>query len=323
MNKLLKLFYDNKKVIYRTIGIIVLTLIIIQILNQFTKAKVSKQIEEQKNNIDSGNTTTIDNSNYLINNNKNVKTSTNNTIKNTLDLFVNYCNNGQVENAYSMLTDDCKNELFQTVEIFKTNYYDKVFNEKKTYTMQAWDKTDNRIVYQILFEGDILETGMSGKKQEDFYTFIKQSDGSYKISINSYIYRQEFNGVNNTENGIGVKVIAKDVYRSYVIYEFQIFNNSDNSIMIDNDKITKTIYLIDDSNIKYSSIENSLITKGEIVLQPGSNRKYKVKFNKAYNSNVQETSLVLSNIVMNYDEYKNSTDTENYTNRISIKVKLN
>ena len=321
MHNFLKLLYDNRKYILSVIGSIVLILIIIQILNQLTKAKVNN---EMKNIIDSGNnTTTIDNSNYLINNNKSIKTTTNNTIKNALDSFVNYCNDGQVENAYNMLTDDCKNELFQTEEIFKTNYYDKVFNEKKTYTMQAWDKSDNIIVYQILFEGDILETGMSGKKQEDFYTFIKQEDGTYKININNFIYKQSYDNLKTSNNGIIVEILSADMYKSYVIYEFQVFNNTNKSIMIDNDIMTANMYLIDKNNTKYSSIDNGLNRKGQVVLNSGNNRKFKVKFNKAYNSNTIVTNLILNNIILDYEEYANTENKQSYTNTIDMKVKLN
>ena len=49
-----------------------------------------------------------------------------------IEQFVEYCNNGNVEEAYNLLSDECKDEMYKTLNDFKVSYYDQVFaGEKK------------------------------------------------------------------------------------------------------------------------------------------------------------------------------------------------
>ena len=58
-------------------------------------------------------------------------------INETVDTYFNYCNNKQYEEAYSMISDDCKKVYFPTIDRFK-EYVDLVFNEKKIYYLQNY-----------------------------------------------------------------------------------------------------------------------------------------------------------------------------------------
>ena len=39
-----------------------------------------------------------------------------------IDQFIKYCNSKDINNAYNLLSDDCKNEVFKNIETFNNNY---------------------------------------------------------------------------------------------------------------------------------------------------------------------------------------------------------
>lgn len=68
--------------------------------------------------------------------------------------FLDYCNDKKVEEAYSMLSEECIKQKYQTMDIFKKEYIDKIFTYKKEYKIE---KEDN--VYKITILEGILESG--------------------------------------------------------------------------------------------------------------------------------------------------------------------
>lgn len=323
MHKFIKMFYENKFNVLKIIGIVAFILIIIQVVNSIYKAQNLKEYEEYKNNIGSSDSTTIDNSDYLINQSQTVKKSSDNDVKTTMAKFVNYCNNKNLEEAYEILTEDCKEKLYPTIEDFEQNYVSRIFDEQKNYTMQAWAKEENKLVYIINYTGDILATGKQGKTIQEYYTFIEQEDSSYKLNINNYIYSETYNNLQTTQNDITVKIITKDVYKEYVVYEFQVFNNTENTILLNGDKSRKKVYLLDDDKVTYSSLQSDFDKNKEMVLNSENNRKFRVKFNKVYNPNVIVKKLVFDDIILNYDRYLENIENIQNTENSEVSEEIN
>lgn len=321
MHKLVKYFYQNKNKIMKIVLFVIFILLVIQVLNSISQKKQDDLYKQAQNDIDSGKSDTIDNSNYMISQGQTVKNSEDTKIKDSMKNFVEYCNNGSFENAYKMITDDCKNELFTNVQEFQESYINNVFSGKRNYSMQAWSKSYNMYTYLITYTEDILETGKKGNKTQEYYTFIKQKDGDYKISINNYIYKEVFDNIKTDNSDVNIEVLLKNVYKEYEIYEFKITNNSDKIILLNRDKNNSSLYLIDSDKVKYSSIQGELAGKDDILLEPGKNKKFKVKFNKVYNPSITIKGMVLKDVVMDYDEYLKEKDNgQEYTNIKSISV---
>lgn len=153
----LRRFYNqNRKTIWITIAIIIFTIIIIQALNYIVKNNQNKSI----NSTSSLNTTSTTNydPNYSVITGDKIEETTNKETTNIIDNFIKYCNEGNTEKAYNLLTDDCKSELFPTLEIFVNNYYKKIFTNYKTYNIQAWIISDSSYTYKIRILDDILST---------------------------------------------------------------------------------------------------------------------------------------------------------------------
>jgi len=69
--------------------------------------------------------------------------------------FIDYCNNGEIEEAYSMLSNNCKKERYDTIDKFKQQYINKVF--KINISEYSFVKKGN--TYIVTLKQDMLITG--------------------------------------------------------------------------------------------------------------------------------------------------------------------
>ena len=68
--------------------------------------------------------------------------------------FLDYCNDKKIEEAYNMLSKECIEKKFYTVNVFKKEYIDEIFTYKKEYKIEK----ENNLYKIIILEG-ILESG--------------------------------------------------------------------------------------------------------------------------------------------------------------------
>ena len=113
INKIRSFINRNQKAIAYVLLIAIFAIVIIYGLNYYyAKREEEKQKELEENNITTGNGYT-NGINVTMDNiqDEDVKNLPQNTIENTMKVFVNYCNNGDAENAYNLLTEECKTAL--------------------------------------------------------------------------------------------------------------------------------------------------------------------------------------------------------------------
>lgn len=244
----------------------------------------------------------------------------NDTIRATMTSFVNYCNNREIENAYKMLTDQCKNAMFPSEDYFKNTYLEKIYKEKKIYDMLKWSEDGNKTTYLVKLYGDLLATGgVDNDYTEDYYTFVKNENGTYKININNYIYGEERN-IEKTINGITIKVEYVNVYEEYEDAKITITNNTSKTICLNGNKSSENIYLQNGRGTKFSVL-NDKFEKEEIFIKPKETQSLWIEFNKVYSSTNKAQYLTISDIILDYEDYLNSSDKDNYFYRTSFKIK--
>lgn len=303
-----RIFEKDGKFILQVIFIIVAVFVGIKYLNAYYENDEKQKLIEMNQNSNDESIEVIE-ENYAIESN---------SIENTMRSFVNYCNNGEVSNAYQMLTQECKNAMFPTEEYLKTTYIEKIYNTKRKYEMIKWSTNGNKTTYLVKLYGDLLATGGSKDNYtEDYYTFIKNDNGTYKININKYIYGEQRN-IEQTVNGLTIKIEYVDVYEQYEDVKITIVNNSHQKICLNGNKYLKKIYLQNTQGTKYSSI-NSKFDIEEVILRPNETQTLWVEFNKVYSSTNKAQYLVFSDIIFNYEDYL--IDKNNYSNRTSLNIK--
>ena len=190
MYNLIRFYNQNRKKIFKIILIIVLIIGGIQLFNYFAKQSNNSKYE-QKNVINNNTNSVINDKNEsqeLISNKSLISGGTVDSTKLKKDIevineFVEYCNKKDFYSAYKLLTEDCKEVMFPSIQDFYDIYYLNVFgNENRLHTIENW--TGN--TYQIRYTEDILSSGnLNGNDtKQDYITFIKNKDEK-KLNIHT------------------------------------------------------------------------------------------------------------------------------------------
>lgn len=317
MYKLIRFYNQNRKSIIKVILIIAFIILVIQLLNWLTK--INKQNEEEKNNTIER-TETI---NEIVSDKSLISGQSLSSAKleedtEIINKFVTYCNEKNINSAYELLTDECKEEMFPTIEDFNNIYYSKLFDgDKKIHTIENW--TGN--TYQVRYTGDILSTGNlnnDGTKQ-DYITIVKENDEK-KLNINNYIKRTNLNKITEYKD-IKITITNIDTYMDYEIYNLTIENNSGNTILLDTSDDTKSVYLLDSKDMKYYFYGNEII-ENRLLVKNSFKNSIQIKFSNSYSSSRRIDGLVFSKLVLNYDEYKELENKEEYRDFYKFNVNV-
>lgn len=298
MHKLRKFFYDNKNQIMKILGIIIFIFIILQVVNKLVQNNNKKTLENigKSDNI---NTNAIQNNNDkgLISNKSAVTGSEVQSNKlenavNTINSFVDYCNSKEIEKAYNLVSSDCKQQLYSSIEIFKKAYYDDVFNGKeKKCTIENWfDDT-----YKVRMVEDILSTGKDDELEKEDYITVVLENETYKLNINSYIGMKNINKITKFDD-IVMEVLCKYTYKDYEQYKIRVTNNKEGTIKLDTVNSPNTLYIEDDKGVVYSYYNHEL-TNEMLTITEGQTKEITIKFYSQYSSNKNIKNIVFSNII--------------------------
>lgn len=243
-----------------------------------------------------------------------------NADNNIINKFLQFCNEKKIEEAYALLSNDCKNNVYPTLEIFKSEYLDNIFTEKRIYNLQSWISTKQYTVYRIRYTTDMLSKGTYDKSNvyQDYITLIKDSNEE-KISIGNFIISEKLNIVTKT-NELEATVIAKKTYIDDEEYDIEIKNCTTNVILLDELNNYGGIILITNDNTEYSAYTNKLFTY-DIILQPDITKTITIRFKKNSSSLDKKSKTIrFSNVIRNYEEY--TKDKLNYKDIFNVQIDL-
>lgn len=289
MNKLRSFFNRNMRTIIVVVLFIVFIIIIIQVLDHF--AKLDK--EKQENSINVSNNYSTKKPNQSAISDYEVYEGIYEAQKNIVSEFVEYCNNKEVQKAYELLSTDCKNELYPTIQDFEQNYYNNIFSSKRTYSMQNWTGW----IYIVRYTEDILSTGkVTDNSTIQDYIKIVIEDGNEKLNINSYLGKKEINKEKEYQN-IKIKVLDRRSYMDYEIYDFEVENNNDNKLILNS--ADDSIYLVDSKGTKHYAINNEL-DNDSMIIKSKHKTKISIKFDNPYISEREINKITFENIVLGY-----------------------
>ena len=313
MGNLRRYYYANKAKIWRLLLIVAFILVIIQLLNYFQSKKVVNQGQLVQNGTDK-----VISNTSLSTDQSALGTGTVNEQKlkediTIIDNFLNLCNNKKFEEAYEILSDECKECLFDTYDNFKNNYCDKIFNSYKMYTTENWSGN----TYIVKIKEDPLASGNINNDTEiqEYITIVENGDKD-KLNINNYIGRKKIEK-ENTQNDITIKVLSSDTFTEYEIYNIQVKNNTENTIYLDDGQDTSTFYIEDENNLKYEAASGEVIFS-TLQVPAGSTINYSIKYTNSYRTNRKINKLVFGKLILNYDEYLENINSYNNTVKFEI-----
>lgn len=320
MHKIMRFYNQNRKAIWGFIIFVAFFIIILQLLNYFAKRNNERNLNSVntvKNNKIQYNDINLESEKSALSGEK-ISERQQESIK-EIDKFFSYCNEKNLPKAYNLLTEECKEEMYTTEESFQKNYYEQVFNgQKKNISVENW--TSN--IFKVKITDDYLSSGNYSSKNtiQDYITVEREDNEEYKLNINGYIGRTNQN--KETEHkDIKIKAVEKNIYMDYTTYVFEITNNSYRTILLDDLKNIDSMYIQDDNKMKYSSYTHEL-SSGELQINPGEQRKIKIKYYSKYSSVKRITNIVFSKVILDYESYSSLKGKNSYRNYYKFEIQV-
>ena len=246
-------------------------------------------------------------------------------IKETIDQYIEYCNNKEYEKAYEMISENARKQIYPKLEDFKA-YVDYVFGQKRVYAIQNYSNRDNTYIFRIRIFEDIMATGLtystSFKYFEEKLTFVEK-DGKLLMGVKGYIDDQEKDELYE-DKYIQVAITNKNLTYDEEKYTVEIKNKTDYELVIKDDIEGEEIQLVTENNVISEDVEGLFIP---IHIPPHSSRMCYFKFIKFYDEGVKSTGLKLNNIrvLRSYSGDKNLEEQElqNAVQLYSVTIPLN
>lgn len=301
MNKLRRYFNQNREKIVRIVVPIVFGLFLLYFANGMVANK-NKYINQGTTNLQNENSNSSNintNSALNIGSSSNSKDTSYTKDTDIITKFIEYCNEANTTAAYNMLSNECKENIYPTLDNFVTNYHKNNFESNKIFNIQRWTGS----IYKVDLKENLLQTGkLTSEAKQDYMTIVSQN-GEYKLNINNYIGRTNMNK-EKTEGNLKIEILYKDTYMDYETYTFQIKNSSGKEIYLDNLEETSTIYLVDENQIKHTAYTHK-IAKEELHIYGHSSKTIQITFSNRYISGRENSKIVFGNVIMDNEKNKN------------------
>ena len=300
LRKLRILYHNNKTKIWLILGIIIFVYIIIRMFN----AQIKKENEEKINN---GTNQNFQVTTYLPSSQTSVMTNSSTTKENVkkdteiIKNFIDFCNDNNIEEAYNLLSQQCKDELYKNINDFYNKYYKNIFNEKKSYDIENWASSKN-ITYKVKYLNDIMSSGTVNDEYIEEYITVVTENNEKKLNINQFIGKEELNLKQETDN-LNITVVNKYVYYDYEEYEIIFENNTDKNIILDTKENTESVYIEDTKDVKYTWFGNE-VPNSYLNLNSGESKRLRLKFNEIYTGKKTDSTIYLTDVNIDGQEEK-------------------
>ena len=222
------------------------------------------------------------------------------TINKTVESYFNYCNTKQYEQAYNMLTDNCKEYLYGNDLSLFQEYVDSIFTKNKIYNLQNYSNVDDTYIYDMVILDDIESTGTTeGYEPYKEKIALRKVNNEFKISNQGFIESKSYNKVSEDEN-LRMSVESKDVSYRREGYNVTITNKTDKYIVIIDNSINAEVTL----NLGDQKREVVNYSNASLILNPGETSNVLFIFDKFYDDKKDPTEISLENvrIIDNYTE---------------------
>ncbi len=298
---LIRYYHQNRKKIWRIIIIIFSAFILLQLINTIYSKNLQKKAinpdnrqEIETNNTDITHLTT----NQSVVTGQKVANEELESATTTINKFITYCNQKELQKAYDLLTEECKTQTYHTLEIFEQAYYSDIFNgESKNCSIENWINN----TYKVEIKEDILVTGKNNNYAKQDYITVKKEKDEYKLNINSYIGKTELNETTQKDN-IRMEVLNKNTYMEYEEYTIKVTNDTEHLMLLDGRTNVKTLYLQDSKGNRYDSYTQQL-TEPMLTISAGETKEVTIRFYSAYQSTKRIEYVVFSDIILYNGEF--------------------
>ena len=319
MYKLISWYNQNRRKFWRiVVTIFIVILIAWRLMYTTTNRNTGREIS-QSPKVDTSNLNSI-----TLESDKSAITGKRTTIDQSgievIDKFVSFCNSGNIQEAYNLLSNECKEQMYPEIKAFQEAYFNPIFgNGKRNASIENW----NGNIYKVDFHEDALSTGRYNVENtlQDYITIVNDKEGNKKLNINGYIGRTTYDKV-ATERTLEVKLLIKDSYMDYETYTFNIKNNSADKTLLGKVEDEENVsYLVDKNELKYNAYVHE-IPQTLLEILGKQEKTIQIKYFNEYSSSRKIKKLVFPKIYLHSDSYANFENKNNYLGYATITFEL-
>lgn len=324
MLKIVRLYNQNRKMVWLALIIAIFCIAIINLFHKSYQVKpqvntenIAEQITQNGEKENNSSIVDYEKAAEPLTSGGSVHSSVREEIQGVLEQFIKCVTNNQIQEAYSLLTKECKEIQYPSVESFAQSYCSDVSN--KTYDFQLWTSAKSTYVYQVKFLDDMLSSGRDTSKNylQDYITAIKQ-DGNYRLNINKLIRVETLDKTKESHN-IKFNVKKAETYLDYEYYEIEIINDSQEEIILDPKEEDNSVYLKNSDGLKIRALlyENK---EEDLKVNAGETKTMKIKFNNTYNGEKTIQCVGFSNVIYAQEAYQE--DEKKEAGKMEIEIYL-
>lgn len=214
-------------------------------------------------------------------------------IENIIDQYISYCNNKEYEKAYEMISLNCRQKVYSTIEEFKA-YVDYVFKEPKIYTIQNYSNRDKVYIYRIRLFEDIMASGLTYSETLKYFEeklVFTEKDGKLQLGVKEYVGDEEMDAVYEDQY-MKITVSNKSISYDEETYTVKIQNKTENIVVLaDNIEIGEIAIETPKGN-KAMSEENWRA----IFVLPQSSNTFTLSFQNFYDEGLSTTGIVFHSV---------------------------
>lgn len=226
-----------------------------------------------------------------------------NKIEEFVEQYVKYCNEGDYASAYAMVSEDCKQKYFGSINYF-TNYVKNKFFAERCYAIQSYSTFNDKYIYTVKLFDDILATGLTGTQyryQEEKIVASYDKNKNLVISVGNFIEKNEIQSVQENEY-LKVDIKNQIIEYSYEEYAIKLTNRCNYKVIIQNSEAAEKEIVMNLGQ----EVRTNEITE-EVILEPGESKIIHPIFQKFYDDGDTTKEIIFSSVRV-VDENGNEVD---------------
>lgn len=226
--------------------------------------------------------------------------------------FIELCNTGKMEQAYSMVSKTSKQYVVPTIQDFANRYFYPIFSQKRSYEIgNISTDRDSFPIFQVKYYPDFLSTG---KKDEDSvitdYITGTIEDGEDKLKILNFISYEDMNQIYE-DTTIKVKILSRTIGGDYEEYSIEVFNKTNNSIQLYEKQKEESEYENEEEYIIQQQNKANIIVSGrtavgyvtdetdhQFIVSPLTTQKIQFRV-QIYNHKENANMIRMENVIIN------------------------
>jgi len=218
------------------------------------------------------------------------------SIEDVIKEYIGYCNEGNYQKAFNMLSEDCRSYAFNNrVEEFMEHVLVKMPSPKK-YSIQDYSNVkygNTKIyIYEIKYTDDLLSTGLTNSTYSftsEKIAFYENKNGDMQMNVGDYVYHTDVKSISENDY-FKVDVVGKIVNYSIEKYKVILTNRSNYTVVVsDGAENDEVVLSLPNEVRKRSELSN-------IVLGPQKSEELTMTFPKFVDDGDTAKSLVFSSI---------------------------